>query len=272
MPLTLQYSAPDTLPVEVHELTPDRLRDQSIDVIRRIAIRHGNRQEAVGDLFDVQGTAADEVLHFAGSLDSVHGIGAGMKSGAVHIEGNAGRHLGSEMHGGLIHVRGSASDWLGAEMRGGRIQVEGNAGNLAGAAYRGSVRGMTGGTIVVRGNVGNEAGHSMRRGLLAVAGDCGDFAGVNMLAGTLLLLGNCGIHPGAGMRRGTIALLGPSVPALLPTFRPGCRFDPVFMRVMLRDLERQGLALPDRATCGPYRIYHGDEVSLGRGEILVSEN
>ncbi len=74
------------------------------------------------------------------------------------------------------------------------------------------------------------------------------------------------------MRRGTHCAARPERAALLPTFRPGCCFDPVFMRVMLRDLERQGLAIPDRTTCGPYRIYHGDEVSLGRGEILVSEN
>jgi formylmethanofuran dehydrogenase subunit C len=147
--------------------------------------------------------------------------------------------------------------------------VQGNAANLAGAAYRGSVRGMTGGTILVTGSVGDEAGHSMRRGLLAVGADCGDFAGVNMLAGSLLIFGHCGRHPGAGMRRGTIAVLGAEPPTLLPTFRAGCRYEPVFMQLLLRDLQGRGFAVPAELSRASCRIYHGDEVSLGRGEILL---
>jgi formylmethanofuran dehydrogenase subunit C len=271
MPLQLHCQSQDSLPAEVFNLTPDRLRDQSLADIQQRKILHGNRKVPFAELFHISGDPSDGVLEFSGDLHSVHGIGAGMTSGLVRVVGNAGRHLGSEMRGGEIHVTGNVGDWLGAEMRGGLIRVHGNAGNLAGAAYRGSVRGMTGGTILVAGNVGDEAGHSLRRGLLAVAGDCGDFAGVNMLAGSLLIFGRCGRHPGAGMRRGTIAILGPHCPALLPTFRPGCRYEPVFMQLLLRDLERQGFSVPAELSRASYRIYHGDEVSLGRGEILAVE-
>ncbi len=271
MPLKLHCQPSDSIPIEVFNLPPDQLRDRPLDEIQCWQILHGNRKLPLAELFRISGDPSDNILEFSGDLHSVHGIGARMTSGLVRVIGNAGRHLGSEMQGGEIQVTGNVSDWLGAEMRGGLIRVYGNAGNLAGAAYRGSVRGMTGGTILVTGNVGDEAGHSMRRGLLAVAGDCGDFAGVNMLAGSLLIFGRCGQHPGAGMRRGTIAILGPHCPNLLPTFRPGCRYEPVAMQVLLRDLQRQGFAFPNELSRASYRIYHGDEVSLGRGEILAVE-
>lgn len=272
MPLELVSLTSDALPVEVHGVTPDQLRGRALTDIERWPVRHGNRTLALAELFRVRGDAGDGVLRFSGPLESVHGIGAGLQDGTVHVDGSGGRHLGAEMRGGAIRVTGNAGDWLGAEMTGGVITVEGNAGNLAGAAYRGSVRGMSGGTILVQGSVGHEAGHSLRRGLLAVAGDCGDFAGVNMLAGSLLLFGRAGRHPGAGMRRGTLAFLGPAPDGLLPTFRPGCCYEPVFMRLLLAELRRQGFAAAERSQPSRFRLYHGDMVALGRGEILISEN
>jgi len=43
------------------------------------------------------------------------------------------------------------------------------------------------------------------------------------------------------------------------------------MQLLLRDLARQGFKVPRNLSGASYRIYHGDEVSLGRGEILAVE-
>jgi formylmethanofuran dehydrogenase subunit C len=174
------------------------------------------------------------------------------------------------MSGGEIHVSGDAGDWVGGEMRGGLIHVRGRAGNLAGSAYRGSRRGMTGGTIFIEGPVGNELGHSMRRGLVAVGG-CGDFAGINMIAGTILVFGPAGIRTGAGMRRGTIGLLADESARLLPTFRPGGRDKLLIMRLIFRELARQGYPFDPALADAAYRTYHGDLVTEGRGELLMRE-
>ncbi len=73
------------------------------------------------------------------------------------------------------------------------------------------------------------------------------------------------------MRRGTIGLFGEQPPKLLPTFRAGCRFQPGFLRFTLLDLCRQGFAVPDRAFDRAVTLYHGDLVSVGKGEILLAD-
>ena len=110
---------------------------------------HGNRKVPLGDLFDVEGDPDDEVHRWEGDLSGVHWVGAKMKSGTIHLEGNGGRHIGSEMQGGEIIVDGNAGDWVGGEMTGGVIRVHGNAGQQVGAAYRGSLLGMRGGRILI---------------------------------------------------------------------------------------------------------------------------
>ena len=118
----------------------------------------------------MSGDPSDERIDLEGDLAGVHFIGYGMKSGTVHVHGNAGRHVGGEMSGGRIVVDGNAGDYAGCEMHGGMIHVAGNAGNRIGAAYPGSKKGMTDGTILIGGDVGSEAGASMRRGTLVVRG------------------------------------------------------------------------------------------------------
>ncbi len=269
MPLELEYIGRTSVPVEVPELLPERLRGCSPDEIRRLELFHGKHREPVGEFFRIRGSADDLELHFQGDLSGVHWIGHRMSTGRIEIHGAAGRHLGSEMTGGQIHVYGDTGGWVGAEMHGGLIYVRGSAEHLAGAAYRGSARGMTGGTLLIEGSAGNEVGLSMRRGLIVLGGDVGDAVGANMLAGNIFVLGACGIRPGAGMRRGTIALLGPRPPRLLPTFAPGRVFRPVFMRVMLLHWCRLGFPFPDELFDAPLRLYHGDFVNEGRGEILL---
>ncbi|MGD9720798.1 MAG: formylmethanofuran dehydrogenase subunit C [Pirellulales bacterium] len=268
--LRLVYQAETNVPVEVAGLVPHALRGKSAAEIERLPIAHGNASRPLAEFFAVSGDAADNRLEFAGNLAGVHWIGAHLAEGSIHVAGNAGRHVGSEMTGGEIHVAGDVSDWLGGEMHGGLIDVRGSAGDFTGAAYRGSKHGMTGGTLLVRGAAGNQIGHTMRRGLLAVGG-CGDHAAINMIAGTILVFGPCGIRPAAGMRRGTVALLGGSSPALLPTFRAGSREKLLALQLVLRELVRLDYPVPVELVDCDYRTYHGDLLTIGRGEILVPQ-
>ncbi|MCA9214881.1 MAG: formylmethanofuran dehydrogenase subunit C [Planctomycetales bacterium] len=269
MSLTIRFTADTHVPVEVEGIVPDVVRDMSIDDIRSIQAFHGNEKIKFGDFFDVDGDPTDGVMDWHGDLKGVHWIGAKMKTGRIHVHGCCGRHLGSEMSGGEIHVDGDAGDWVGAELHGGLIHVKGNAGHLVGAAYRGSARGMTSGTILVGGNVGNELGHTMRRGLIAVAGNAGDLVGFNMLAGTILVFGDSGIRHGAGMRRGTIGLFGACDRDPLPSFSPGCDFKPPALNLIFRHLDELGFQTDPVFRSCSYRIFHGDLIEGGRGEIFI---
>ncbi len=157
-------------------------------------------------------------------------------------------------------------------MKGGLIDVSGSAGDRVGSAYRGSRRGMTDGTILVRGNAGDGVGASMRRGLVAIGGSCGDAVGFGMIAGTILVLDTCGELIGGEMRRGTITLLGPDAARLLPTFRRAGRFRPLFLRLIVRELERLGFPLPPGLSEFELSLYHGDLLSLGKGEVWLRDD
>jgi formylmethanofuran dehydrogenase subunit C len=270
--LSLRYTGNTAVPVEVEGLTPSAVRGQTLAEIQRFEIFHGNQKVPLAEFFDVSGDPADARFEFEGNLAGVHWIGAQMSEGEIHIRGDAGRHVGSEMTGGAIHVHGNASDWVGGEMHGGLIHVHGNAGHLIGSAYRGSKAGMTGGTILVEGSVGNEVGLTLRRGLVAVGGACGDFVGANMIAGTVLVFGQCGNRPAAGMRRGTVGLFGGEPPSLLVSFRKSCVCEPPFLRLIFRHLQSLGFAVPSECVGASYRLYHGDHVAVGRGEILIRES
>jgi formylmethanofuran dehydrogenase subunit C len=272
MSLILTYHAQTTVPIEIEGVTPDRLRDKALPEIERLEVFHGNRKVPLGELFRASGDPSDGRIDFEGDLRGVHYIGYGMTEGEVHVHGNAGRHVGGEMNGGTIRVEGDAGDWVGGEMHGGLIHVRGSAGHLIGAAYRGSKRGMTEGTILIGGEVGNEIGAAMRRGMLVVGGSCGDAAGFSMIAGTILVFGSCGIRTGAGMRRGTIGLLGEESPKLLPTFRRAGRFQPLFLRLVFRELTHLGFSVDEGLLDGELSLYHGDLVGLGKGEVWMRGN
>lgn len=268
MAIRLTYHAQTLVPVEIEGLTPDWVCDKSLAEIERFEVYHGNCKIPLAEMFHISGDAGDKRMDFEGDLSGVHWIGAHMADGQVTIHGSAGRHVGSQMRGGHIIVEGNAGGWVGAEMHRGLIHIHGNAGHLTGAAYRGSSKGMTGGIILVDGNAGNEIGLTMRRGLIAIGGSAGDMLGFNMIAGTVAVLGACGIRPGAGMRRGTLALLGPNPPQLLPTFRYATTYRPPTAKLMLRALLDKGFSVDQTLMAAEYDLFHGDLVSLGRGEIL----
>lgn len=269
MAIRLKYNAQTLVPVEIEGFTPDWACDKTIAEIERYEIYHGNCKIPLAEMFTVTGDPGDKRIDFEGDLSGVHWIGAHMTSGSVSVHGPAGRHVGSQMRGGEINVEGSAGGWAGAEMRKGLIHIRGDAGHLIGAAYRGSSRGMLGGTILVDGDAGNEIGLTMRRGLIAIGGAAGDMLGFNMIAGTVAVFGQCGIRPGAGMRRGTLALFGSTPPQLLPSFRFASTYSPQTVRLLLRTLASRGFSIENSLSASLYDLYHGDFVSLGRGEILI---
>lgn len=272
MPLTLTLKRPTSIPIEVDSIRLETVCGQSLDEIRSTPVQCGNKQPALGEFFEVAGSAAaDRHLVWAGDCSKIKLIGAGLTAGRITVEGNAGMHLGAEMTGGEIVCTGNAGDWAGAEMHGGRIHVRGDTGHCVGAAYRGGRRGMTGGEIFVDGDAGNELGHTMRRGLIAVRGNAGDAVGFNLLAGSIFVFGQAGIRPGTGMRRGTIALFGSEAPAMLPTFRYAATYRPGFLAFYLRHLAQCGFDVPSESFGGLFARYNGDFLELGKGEILIRQ-
>jgi formylmethanofuran dehydrogenase subunit C len=271
MTLRLTNLADDQIPIELDGLTPALLAGLSLDAIRRLAVRRGNREVALGVIFQVEGDPANEEWLLAGDCRNVHSLGSGIASGKIVVDGTIGRRTGFAMRGGRIEVRGDAGDWLGAEMRGGVIRVHGNAGSHVGAATPGAKRGMAGGMILIDGNAGDDVGTKMRRGLIAVAGSVGANLGFRMLAGTVLVFSSSGPNVGMGMRRGTIGVFGSSRPTLLPTFKSGYRGPLPVLRMLEAQLAAESFApekLPSLANA--VELYHGDLLQLGRGELLLA--
>ena len=269
MPLVLKLRERTSIPLEVDSVRMEIVREQSAAAVAETLIQYGNGQVALGEFFDVSGSASDEIVEWHGDCAKVKLIGDHLSSGTMRVEGDAGMHLGAEMSGGEIIVNGNAADWVGAEMSGGRIHVHGDAGHLVGAAYRGGRRGMTGGEILINGRAGNEIGHTMRRGMIAIGGRSGDAPGFNMIAGTILLFGDdIGIRPGAGMRRGTIVYFS-AQPGILPTFKKSGCADPLYLQMYLQQLRDAGFDVPAISAGTEFDRYCGDFLETGLGEILV---
>jgi formylmethanofuran dehydrogenase subunit C len=228
-------------------LIPERLRGLDGSEIAALVLRCGGETVAVGDLFDVTGTA-DGRLVLAGELRRFDRVGAGMSSGE-------------------IDVRGGVGDWAGAEMRGGVLRISGDAGVRVGGAYPGARAGMTGGEIIVSGDAGEEVGAGMRRGLVAVGGRTGSGAGLRMLAGTVIALGGIGAEAGLGNKRGSL-VSGRAVQPL-PTYAFAARFRPPALALQLRRVRELGLIVDDALLRGTWARWSGDRTELARGEILI---
>ncbi len=263
--ITLTVKEQPTVPLEAEAISPDVLANRSNAEIHELPMFLGKRQCAIGDFFDVDGEASEEI-EVRGDVSRVKWLGRGMTRGRLTVSGDAGMHLGAYMRGGTIEVSGNASDFVGSEMSGGTIRVAGNAGGQVGAAYRGSLTGMRDGTILIGGSAGLEVGMRMKRGTIAIKGSVKDFAGLEMKGGTLIV-GGAELRTGAWMVRGTIVSLTP-IP-LLPTFAYDCSYEPTFLRLYARQLKDEGFAIPYDAANGSYRHYCGDAAVSQKGEILV---
>jgi len=245
--LTLTLRSDPPARVDAAPLIPERLRGLAPSEIAALEVRCGGEMLAVGDLFDVSGTA-DDGLVLAGDLRRFDGIGAGMS-------------------GGAIEVRGDVGAWAGAEMSGGVLRIFGDAGARLGAARPGARVGMTGGEIVVTGGAGEEAGAGMRRGLVAVGGRTGAGSGLRMLAGTVIAVGGIGEEAGLGNKRGSL-VSGRRVEPL-PAYEFAARIHPPALGLQLRRVRELGLAVDDALLRGPWARWSGDRTQLTRGEILV---
>jgi len=263
---TLMLRSPLTQLIESDGLTADRLAGLSALEIGRLPVWSGRQRLPLGDVFDVRGGRSAHV-RIAGDVGHVAGIGAGMTSGELVIEGDAGASVGAGMSGGRIEVLGSVGDDAGQAMTGGSLVVRGSAGNRIGAGAPGASRGMTGGEIVVAGSVGAEAGARMRRGLLFVNRDAGDHVARTIIAGTVIVLGRTGREPALGSKRGTlVAVGGVDVPV---TYRYACTYEPPHVRVAFVHIRRRyGMTIGPEVVAGRYRRYCGDAGTVGKGEIL----
>ena len=270
MPLVLTpRDAPGgPLSIDLAGILPEAVRDLSAAAAARLRIEADGRPCELGTAFVVSGSGADGRIECQGDFSRVHRVGAGMAEGRIDVHGDVGRHAGEGMAGGGLMVAGSAGDWLACEMSGGQVSVGGDCGDNAAAALPGSVHGMRGGLVVVAGAARRLAGARMRRGVLAIAGDCGAAAAFEMRAGTVVVGGRLGDHAAAGMRRGSLVALA-TPPGLPATFARGAAWTPAFLPLLLRRLAREGF--PAAAATGPWRQWHGDLLTGGRGEVWCPE-
>lgn len=264
--IRLTYLSNSGIPLEAECISPDFFIGKNNSEISKLPVFDGNRKVELGNFFSISGQMdQDETIFIENDCSNVKLVGSNMTRGKIEIVGNVGMHLGAEMKGGSILVRGSATDWVGAEMKGGTIQILGDAGHLIGASYRGASVGMRGGNIIIHGSCGNEVGSHMRRGLIAIGKNVGDFVGMGMIAGTIIVAGSVGIRAGAEMKRGTLVFLSDK-PALLPTFRFSCNYQPCFLAIYLNKLKQFNFPFP--LPVSNWSRYCGDLISLGKGEIL----
>ncbi|MCD6457490.1 MAG: formylmethanofuran dehydrogenase subunit C [Thermoproteales archaeon] len=210
------------VPVEAEKIRPKVFAEKSLEDIKKIKVYEGNRERALGELFEIKEEAVEEDIVriiLEGDFRKVWRIGEKMGFGEILVNGDCGHYLGYNMKGGKIVVKGNAGSWIGAEMTGGTIEIHGNAGDHIGSVLRGlkASRGMKGGKIIIHGNAGAEIGTQISKGLIAVKGDCGPLPGLRMSGGTILIRGNCAGKAGARMTGGKIIICG-NAGGVLPTF------------------------------------------------------
>jgi formylmethanofuran dehydrogenase subunit C len=258
------------LSIDLGGVVPHRTRDLDLRCIARLNVRADEAECVCGEIVALAGDPRDGRIECHGDFSRVHGLGAGMADGTIVVHGPVGRHAGAGMTGGDLFIAGDAGDWLAVEMAGGSVHVGGRAGDNAAAALPGSRHGMRGGLVVVAGDAGCLAGARMRRGILAVGGDCGEGAAFELWAGTVVVGGRVGPHPACGMRRGSLLALT-DTPSLPPSFARGTAWHPGFLPLLLARLAHAGYQPAAAPLPGPWRQWHGDGLTGGRGEILHPE-
>jgi glutamate synthase domain-containing protein 3 len=140
--------------------------DENDEQLTQVQIVDADGQDAAMMRLDhpvrlnVEGPLGDYAFAFNARTDvrltgSVgHGVGDGMRSGAIRIRGDAGDGAGVAMTGGTLAIYGSAGHRCGAGMRGGGIFVRGDVGDEAAV-------GALGGIAVIGGDAGEQLGDAM---------------------------------------------------------------------------------------------------------------
>jgi formylmethanofuran dehydrogenase subunit C len=262
--LRLRLKSAPTGRLDLSCLQPAMLTAESAATLARMPFEGG----ALGDLFDIAAAGDAGTVVLEGATAACDGIGEGMRTGTLIVEGDAGAYAGRFMRGGRLDIKGSAGDYLGTGMKGGLIMVGASAGNFTGAMTPGQKFGMAGGVIRVGGDIGERAGDRMRRGTIVVKGKTGAAAGSRMSGGTIWAEG--GFGPGAGplMRRGT--LIGPKAEQMLATFADCGEQDMVFLRLISRFVVAELGPLAPPSLPARVRRYAGDLATIGKGELLLT--
>lgn len=254
--------------VDVSPLIPENLMGKQPPEIAATMLQSGNRQVRADELFAIEGVDPG-AIRFLKSTSKLNGIGKGMSSGEIAVEGDAGAYLGMMMKGGRLIVSGNVGAYAACEMKNGQITVGGTAGDYLGAALPGNKKGMQGGVVIVKGNAGDRVGDHMRRGAILIEGNAGAYLGARMTAGTIGVMGTVGDYPGYAMKRGTLLLL--KAPESIPATFNDCGAHTLgFLPLLLKGFQ----AYPTRfgalaETVKRVRRYAGDMAGLGKGEILI---
>lgn len=252
------------LRLDLSALAPERIGRLSDVEIERLHVRAGGHEVAVGELFKIKVTAAED-LRLIGLTDRCDRVGQGMASGVLAVVGDVGAYAGAAMRDGVLRIKGSAGPLLAAGMKGGQIEISGDAGERVGAPLFDAQFGMQGGVVHIKGNAGAYVGERLRRGIIAVGGDAGDYAGARMVAGTIVLGGLVGRWPGYALRRGSLVMCE-EPKTLLPTYVDCGVVEFGWLTLMQRQLRGRGIRIlvPSRA-----RRLIGDMAAMGKGEILI---
>ena len=85
MALTLRWRSSTSLPVDGSPLKPETFRERTSADAARVSLRVGNATAEVGELFEIEGDAADGSLVVEGDLTHVYRLGRGMATGSLKI-------------------------------------------------------------------------------------------------------------------------------------------------------------------------------------------
>ena len=267
--LILTTSDPAGPPIDMTGVLPERLAEGGREALAGLTLLRGRERHRLDALFALEDGGPTGVLILRPGGAVLDGVGTGMTTGELRVEGECGAYTGSAMRGGALNVVGNCGAFAAAEMSGGRLRIAGDAGDFLGAPLAGGTRGMSGGSLVVMGNAGDRVGERMRRGLIAVHGRVGSLCGARMIAGTIVVGAGCGPDAGQAMRRGSILL--PREPEAVPSgFVDGGMNDWLFLELMRKELIDGGAWPSGFPTAGTRaRRLIGDRSAGGIGEVLV---
>ncbi|GAA4252585.1 formylmethanofuran dehydrogenase subunit C [Azospirillum formosense] len=260
---------PSGPPIDMTGVLPERLAAGGREALAGLTLLRGRERHRLDTLFTLEdgGHPGSLVLRPGGAV--LDGVGTGMSTGEIRVEGDCGAYAGSAMSGGTLTIEGNCGAFVAAEMSGGRLRVAGDAGDFLGAPLAGGTRGMSGGTVVVMGNAGERVGERMRRGLIAVHGRVGSLCGARMIAGTIVVGTGCGPDAGQAMRRGSI-LLQRALESVPSGFVDGGMNDWLFLDLMRKELIDGGAWPSGFPTAGTRaRRLIGDRTAGGIGEVLI---
>jgi len=263
--LTFTLKAAPRQNINCSALTPDNLAGKTAAEIGSIRLTSGQHPLQAADVFEISGSDTQQ-LCFKNATAKLDHIGAGMTTGNISIEGDAGAYLGFGMKNGEILCTGNTAAFAASNMRGGLLTINGNTGDFLGAGSEGSRKGMLGGTVIVRGNAGDRAGDQMRRGLILIEGNAGDYCGSRMIAGTIGVLGDLGVYTAFNMHRGTLLLN--KKPQLHVTMHDCGAHTLPFLNLLFKSFSKYNTRF---STLDSLRVqrFVGDSTYGGNGEILI---